>query len=266
MEEEISFNLPILKTVKKITYNGVINKARLNINPEKYPLQMIIARSQSFKKIANFVPKLKPKKSTFIPTPLRLTKVNKEKDDNEKQLSGDEIEFIDSDSSSSSISSSDIDNSCEEEENDKEKNLKNEIKEIKIDQICNINSNNYYSCNLDKIESNELYDENDSFYLNEIVENDKKAKNKNIKNMRKKMSHIRAKLEAFKFKETEGIIHDNFKNNFDIGLKKYEKEEDYHSNFHGSLNVMESKKKGKKISQPKSIFEVLSNSKNPIKQ
>ena len=141
MEEEISFNLPILKAVKKITYNVVVNKARLNINPENTPIQKIIARSKSFKKIDNFVPKLKPKKSTFIPTPLRLTTVNKEKDDNEKQLSGDEIKFIDSDSSSSSVSSSDMDNSCEEEENDKEKNLKNEIKEVKIDQICNINSN-----------------------------------------------------------------------------------------------------------------------------
>ena len=265
MEEEISFNLPILKAVKKITYNVVVNKARLNINPENTPIQKIIARSKSFKKIDNFVPKLKPKKSTFIPTPLRLTTVNKEKDDNEKQLSGDEIKFIDSDSSSSSVSSSDMDNSCEEEENDKENNLKNEIKQIKIDQICNINSNNYYSCNIDKIESNDICDENDSFYLNEIVENDKKAKNKNIKNMRKKMSHIRAKLEGFKFKETEGIIHDNFKNNFDIGLKNYEKEDDCNNKKHASISVFDMKNINKKV-KTKSIFEVLSNSKNSIKQ
>ena len=119
-EEEISFNLPILKAVKKTTYNGKINKARLNINPGGSPIQKSLARSQSFKKILNFVPRLKPRKSTFVPTPLKLNIVNKEKDDNDKQLSGDEIEFIDSESSSSSsLSSSNMNNTSEEEEKDK---------------------------------------------------------------------------------------------------------------------------------------------------
>ena len=83
--------------------------------------------------------------------------------------------------------------------------------------------------------------------------------------MRKKMSHIRAKLEGFKFKETEGIIHDNFKNNFDIGLKNYEKEDDCNNKKHASISVFDMKNINKKV-KTKSIFEVLSNSKNSIKQ
>jgi len=265
-EEEISFNLPILKAVKKTTYNGIINKARLNINPGGSPIQKSLARSQSFKKILNFVPRLKPRKSTFVPTPLKLNNVNKEKDDNDKQLSGDEIEFIDRESSSSSsLSSSEMNNTSEEEEKDKEKKIIKEIKEIKIDKAFNISNINNSSSNIEKIESNNIDDDNDSFYLNEIIENDKKAKHKNIKNMRKKMSHIKAKLDPFKFKETEGIVHDNFKNNFDIGLKNYEKEDDYNNKKHASINAFDIKSIDKKV-KSKSIFDVLSNSKNSIKQ
>ena len=263
--EENDLNLHILKAVKKTTYNAVINKS-LNINPENSPIKTGFTRSHSFKKILNFVPQLKPRKSTFIPTPLKLNNnnnLNKIKEDDEKKLSGDEIQFIDSDSSSS-LSSSDMNNTSEEGKDKDDKKNENEIKKQLVFDNKNV------SVNIEKIESNiDIDDDCDSLYLNEIKDNtDTGKKNKKpigMKNMRKKMSQIRAKIEYNKFKETEGVIHDNFKENYDIGLKKYEKEEDYHSNFHGSLNVMESKKKGKKISQPKSIFEVLSNSKNTIK-
>ena len=264
--EENDLNLHILKTVKKTTYNAVINKA-LNINPENSPMKTGFTRSHSFKKILNFVPQLKPRKSTFIPTPLKLNNnnnINKVKEDDEKKLSGDEIQFIESDSpSSSSISSSDMNNSSEEGKDKDDKKEENEIKK----QLVFDNKN--FSINIDKIESNnDIDDDCDSLYLNEIKDNmDNGKKNKKpmgMKSIRKKLSQIRAKIEFNKFKEIEGVIHDNFKENYDIGLKKYEKEDDYHSNFHGSFNVMESKKKGK-ISKPKSIFEVLSNSKNTKK-
>ena len=185
------------------------------------------------------------------------------------RLSGDEIQIIDSvSSSSSSLSSSDMNNSSEEE-NDKDKKKENEIK-----KELNFN-NKTFSINLEKIESNndndndnDIDDDCDSFYLNEIKENmdnGKKIKKGNhMTNMRKKMSQIKAKIEYNKFKETEGVVHDNFKENYDIGLKKCEKEEDYHSNLHASLHLVENKNKNIKY-QSKSIFEVLSNSKNSIK-
>ena len=264
--EDNNLDLHILKAVKKTTYNAVINKA-LNINPTNSPIKGL-TRSQSFKKIINFVPKLKPRKSTFIPTPLKLNdnnNLNKDKEDEEKRLSGDEI-FIDSvSSSSSSLSSSDMNNSSEEEK-DKIKKKENEIK-----KELNFN-NKTFSINLEKIESNDDNDidnDCDTFYLNEIKENmdngNKIKKGNHMENMRKKMSQIKAKIEYNKFKETEGVIHDNFKENYDIGLKKYETEEDYHSNLHASLHITENKNKNIKY-QSKSIFEVLSNSKNSIKQ
>lgn len=37
------------------------------------------------------------------------------------------------------------------------------------------------------------------------------------------MSKIRVRVGISKFKETEEVIRDNFKNNFGIGLNKYEK-------------------------------------------
>ena len=263
--EEINLNLHILKAVKKTTYNSILNK-NLNLNPDN-SLKLGYVRSQSFKKILNFVPQLKPRKSTFIPPPLKLNdnnNLNKEKEDDEKKLSGDEIQFIDNESSSSSsLSSSDMNNTSDEG-NDKDKKKENDIKK---DLLL---GGKKFSINIEKIESNinDIDDDCDSINLNEIKDNligGKKNKKSNpMKTMRKKMSQIKAKIEYNKFKETEGIIHDDFKENYDIGLKKYEKEEDFHSNFHGSLNVMESKNKGIK-SQSKSIFEVLSNSKNSIK-
>ena len=65
--EEIISNIQIIKTIKKVTYCGIINKAHLNINPENAPIRNYI-RSHSSKKLTKFVPKLQPKKSTLIPT------------------------------------------------------------------------------------------------------------------------------------------------------------------------------------------------------
>ena len=250
---EIKMNFQILKAVKKITYNGIINQAKLNINPENAPIQkMSVPRSQSFKNIPNFVPKLKPKKSAFIPAPLKLNNLSpchkkKKEEDYDKQISDDEIEFISN--SDSSISSSDIENSSNE--NTDQKNNQNSA-------FFKNSSNNY-------IEDLELKD-CDSFKLNEIKEvseneDDNIEINKNMKLLRKKMAKIKIKAGINKFKEAEGIVHEKFKNNFNIGLKNNEKEGKFKDTLHISINVFQKKKP-----KSKSIFEVLSVSKKSKKK
>lgn len=255
---DIKKNFQILKAVKKTTYNGIINQAKLNINPENAPIQkMSVPRSQSFKKIPNFVPKLKPKKSTFIPAPLKLNNLSpchkkKKEEDFDKQISDDEIEII-SNSDDSFISSSDIENSSNED-TDQKKN--------QIGVFFKNSSTNF-------IEDLELKDKDsgcDFFKLNEIkevIENDDDniEMNKNMKLIRKKMAQIKTRAGINKFKETEGFIHEKFKNNFNIDLKNNEKEGKFKDNLHISINVFEKKKP-----KSKSIFEVISVSKKSKKQ
>ena len=239
--EEIKSHLPKLKAAKKTTYSAIVNQVHLNINPENEPIKNVGGpRSQSFKKIASFVPNLKPKKSTFIPPVLKLNLQNKlpskEKDDTEidKQMSEDEIEFIDNSSSSScSISSSDMENENESIEDFEKKDTENKI------------------------------ENNNKFKLEEIKEflDDEEQNieiNKNMKNLRRKMSQIKARV-VIKNKESEETIHDKFKNNFDIGLKDYEKENEVNT-LHGSINRSEHKKNNEKP-KTKSIFEVLASGK-----
>ena len=239
--EEIKSHLPKLKAAKKTTYSAIVSQVHLNINPENEPIKNVGGpRSQSFKKIAAFVPNLKPKKSTFIPPVLKLNLQNKlpskEKDDTEidKQMSEDEIEFIDNSSSSScSISSSDMENENESIEDFEKKDTENKI------------------------------ENNNKFKLEEIKEflDDEEQNieiNKNMKNLRRKMSQIKARV-VIKNKESEETIHDKFKNNFDIGLKDYEKENEVNT-LHGSINRSEHKKNNEKP-KTKSIFEVLASGK-----
>ena len=240
--EEIKSHLPKLKAAKKTTYSAIVSQVHLNINPENEPIKNVGGpRSQSFKKIAAFVPNLKPKKSTFIPPVLKLNLQNKlpskEKDDTEidKQMSEDEIEFIDNSSSSScSISSSDMENENESIEDFEKKDTENKI------------------------------ENNNKFKLEEIKEflDDEEQNieiNKNMKNLRRKMSQIKARVAIIKNKESEETVHDNFKNNFDIGLKDYEKENEVNT-LHGSINRSEHKKNNEKP-KTKSIFEVLASGK-----
>ena len=258
--DEIKMDFQILKAVKKTTYNGFINQARLNINPENVPIQkMSVHRSQSFKKIPNFVPKLKPKKSAFIPAPLKLNNLSQshkqKKEDFDKQMSDDELEII-SNSSDSSISSSDMENSCDEEDTDKKNN--------KIGLIFKNSSTNFIE-DLD-LKDKEKDNNCDSFILNEIkevIENNEENIdiNKNMKLLRKKMAQIKAKAGINKFKETEGIIHEKFKNNYNIGFKNNEKDGKFKGNLHFSINIFQNKKPKSKI-----IFEVLSISKKPNKK
>ena len=233
--ETINESLPLLKAVKKTTFNSVISQSYKNhVNsPPKFKNSF---KSQSFKRILNFVPKLKPKKSTFAPTPLILNTNKKhisEKDDyDEKQMTGDEIKVIDS---SSSISSSDINISDEDSEN-KIKEDKNTSPEINAKMETDLKENSSNS---------------DSFYLEEAKNTDT---NENIKILRKKMSQMKFRIGLNKFKESEEVIHDEFRNNFHIGLKEYKKEKEI--NLYGSVNFFENQKSIKP--KGRSIFEVIS--------
>jgi hypothetical protein len=234
--EKIMESLPQLRAVKKTTYNSIITQTL--INPEHTPVKFKDSfKSQSFKKITNFVPKLKPKKSTFAPKPLTLNKENKhiseKEDDDEKKMTEDEIKVIDS--SFSSISSSDINLSDDDSEN--------KIKE-----------NKYTSPDINfkfKSDSKENNNDSDSFYLEEIKNT---VENENIKILRKKMCQIKIRNGTNKFKETEEVIHDEFRNNFDIGLHKSKKEKEF--NLYSSVNYFENKENIKP--KGKSIFEVIS--------
>lgn len=84
--EEIKKSFQILKALKKTTYNSLINQALLNnIKPENKNIGG--PRSKSFKKITRFVPNLQPKKSTLMPTPLKLNNQNKyfKNEDNDQE-------------------------------------------------------------------------------------------------------------------------------------------------------------------------------------
>jgi hypothetical protein len=234
--EKIKESLPLLKAVKKVTYNSIITQS--HINPCHSPLKLKGSyRSQSFKKITNFVPKLKPKKSTFVPTPLKLNtqkkQISEKEEDDEKQMTGDEIKIINS--SSSSISSSEINLSDDDSEN-KIKENKKFSPEINAKFESDLKENN---------------DDSDSFYLDEVKNINA---NENIKILRKKMCHIKIRIGSNKFKETEEVIHEEFRNNFDIGLKKYKKEKEI--NLYSSVKYFENKENIKP--KGRSIFQVIS--------
>ena len=257
--EDLSLNIPIIKAVKKVTYSGIIKKARLNLNPENAPVQGY-TRSQSFKNITRFVPRIMPRKSTFVPTPLKLNK--KKEDEDEKQLSEDEVRIIDSDSSDS-IASSDLNNSSDEEgkyQKGKKKNInKNKIKNLekendkeKEDDKEIKKENDNLCINLEKIELNKIENDADSLNLNDNEEH------KNLRAVRRKMSQIKARAGKIKSNEMKDIISDNFKNAFDIDLKTDDQPELYLTpKMHASVNCFGENNKPK----TKSIFDVLSNSK-----
>ena len=244
---------PIFKVVKKTTYNAIINKAKLNINPENAPINNLsINKSHSFKKISNFVPILRPKKSTLVPIPLKLNKQSpifnkkKEKDDLDKQLSDDEFILNEhsSDSDSSSISSSDMENSSME--NSEKKKYK------KVESRKNLD--------FDALNLNEIKE------LSENEENQNNDAKKNMKILRKKMMQIKSKAGIIKYKETEESVHDTFKNNFHIDLKNYEEEEGVPNYLHIPINKFDIFKKDKSEHKAKSIFEILSISKKTTKK
>jgi hypothetical protein len=80
------------------------------------------------------------------------------------------------------------------------------------------------------------------------------VENENIKILRKKMCQIKIRNGTNKFKETEEVIHDEFRTNFDIGLHKNKKEKEF--NLYSSVNYFENKENIKP--KGKSIFEVIS--------
>lgn len=258
--EDLSLNAPIIKAVKKATYSGIIKKARLTLNPENDPVQGFI-RSKSFKNITKFVPRIMPRKSTFVPTPLKLNNhdniIHKKKDEDEKQLSEDEVKIIESESAGS-LASSDINNSSDEEiENQINKNKdKEDNKKKEDDKDINIVNNNTLNNNIEKIEPLNIENDADSLNLNDIDEH------KSLRAVRRRMSLIRVKAGKIKSKETKDIISDNLKNAFDFGLKKTEKQEGetIRPKMHASMNFFGENKSNVK-QKTISIFEVLSGSK-----
>ena len=249
-----------IKAVKKNTYNAIINHVHININPDNSPIKkMIVPRSQSVKKITKFVPIIKPRKSTFVPTPLKLNKDNKEFNKEKEQLSEDEIEIIENDSSLSSISSSDMDSS---DENTKKEHEREKEKEKGKEKIQKIPVGKISSCNvINNIDSKDFEEEIEyEIYLFENKENFEKL-NK-LRLIRRKLSQIRVKAGTIKFKETQEIIHDNFKNNYNIGLDDdIEIDNEPNNNIYVSIS-----QKAGSNHKPKSIFEVLSVSKESIKK
>ena len=82
--------------------------------------------------------------------------------------------------------------------------------------------------------------------------------NKSLRAVRKKMSQIKAKAGKIKFKEAKDIISDNFKNAFDIDLKKNDQqEENLVPKLHASVKFFGENNTKLKIT---SIFDILSNS------
>ena len=148
------------------------------------------------------------------------------------------------------------------------KREKQKEKEKKKENIQKIPSNKISSCNvINKIESIDFEEENDyEIYLFENKENFGKL-NK-LRLLRRKMSQIRAKAGTIKFKETQEVIHDNFKKNYNIGLDDTEIDDEPNNNLHVSVNNFEIKKSHNASlnHRPKSIFEVLSVSKESIKK
>lgn len=231
--DEMKYSLSMLKAVQKTTYNEIINQTNRKIIPSNSPnKEKPIFRSKSNKGLNNFVPKLRPKKSSLVPTPLKLDNINencksnKEKEQIGKKYNKDEIDIIEeSDSSycsSFSMSSSSINSS----EDDEFKNEKNESKD-----------------------SSEIHDDN-----NIINDNKEIKENEDIKSLSKKKPNIEDKLGKQKSKEPKGFSLENCINNCDI--KKGEKED----------KTIECEKKIDIKPKPKSIFEVISIKKKGIKK
>lgn len=248
-----------IKTVKKATYNSVISQVHIKINLEEGPIQKeFVPRSQSFKKFTRFVPTLKPKKSTFMPTPLKLDNQISEKDeehnDFDKQKSDDEIKIIDEDNSSFlSGSSSEVENS----NNEGIKNEKVKDKEENNGIIFKKSSTNVSENKESKDMDNNI--DYDPIEINDIKENED---NKSMKIFRRKMSKIKVKTGISKYKEAEETINDNFKKMFNIGMKKIEKK--YESDLYSTFNCIDINKNENENPKVKSIFDIISLSKKDI--
>ena len=261
MEEE-DLELSIKKTVKKTTFSGIIDAAKYNLKNTSPIKKFGVLRSQSVKKVTVFVPHLKPRKSTFVPTPLKLSQnfnvntIKKEKEDN-KQLSDDEIEIIgNSNSSHSSVSSSDLGNSSKEENSEEiiktKPIMKNDHAPEKIKTKSILKNNDVPEDK--KVYSNKLEETFDSFASGEEKINEEI--NNTIKTLRRKMSHVKSKAKI-KNKETDETLPNNLIKNFDLELKNEDKSNNAIHDYHCSVNLFPTLNPKPK---PKSIFEVISHS------
>lgn len=184
----------------------------------------------STKILINFVPKITPKKSFCKPTFFQLNK--DEENENEKSFELDKISSCsemddDSNDKSSSISSSSSPSSeiesCDEEENNFTNKENQNKSNFKLDDNNNQNLEKKFALShtSSKKEDNEIsIDEYENLRAKEHKQsmNDYETKEKSsLKDLRKEMSKVKSKATDVKFKETEEIINQKMKNNYDIG-------------------------------------------------
>ena len=219
-----------------------VKKNTCQLNTDKYNLKKSFEQTKntnavryySTKLVINFVPKLKPRKSYCRPTHFQL---NKDDNDNEKSFELDKISSCDDDDEDESKDSSSLISSSSDIECDKEEKINNNNKKKSK------NKSNFTLDNNIKKTENIPQDLNNGDILSDIKKKKKsstgeyenlgykkkksmnmnmngtegKDNNSYIKNLRKEMTKIKSKTNIIKYKETEEMINQNMKNNFDLG-------------------------------------------------
>ena len=216
---------------------GKKNTAQLN--SDKYNLKKSFEQTKnpkavrcfSTKLVINFVPKLKPRKSYCRPTHFQL---NNDNNNNEKSFELDKISSCDDDDESkdsSSLMSSSSDIECDKEENINNNNKK----KLKNKSNCSLNNHIKKTENIEQdLNKGDILSDikkkkksSDDEYKNlgyikkksmnmNMNETEGKDNGSYIKNLRKEMTKIKSKNNIIKYKETEEMINQNMKNDFDL--------------------------------------------------
>ncbi len=244
------------KVAKKLTFHEKDNKFILNKKFEKSIKPEL--RCYSTKLVSNFVPQLKPKKSFCKPTFFQLNENETKSDDENGDNLLDAIsscEEVDDDSvKSSSLSSSDDERNEEEEKNNITKfSLENNTNNIESKLY-----NEDFSLNKKKEQEEDICSSSDE-YDNLAFKKKKKSKKQcedkdNLKTFRKDMSKIKSTSIDNKSKEMEINIHQNFKEEFNLG------ENDINKSFKDENNNKKSNdihKKLNKFRQSNNNFSIL---------
>ena len=230
-KENICFKLKSGKIISNLFKKNFLEDVHTKIPPKKS--QKIVNRNT----IENFVPRLKPKKTNRIPSPLKLNETKKINENNKENIKLKK-EILSEKENSSFIDDSDI-YSSSSDENIIYKNEKGELEE-------DFSTNNRSP---DKEENNE--GECKNYLINDEDLNDQ-CNNKCIKNIRNKMCNIKNSIK----------VNDNqksSKDNINIKCKNYmevlEKKDNENINNENLNSRIEFKSHNKKTS----ILEVLIN-------
>ena len=206
--EEFCFKIKSGKIISNPFKKNFSEDVRTKLEAKKS--QKLINRNT----IENFVPRLKPKKTNRIPSPLKLNnnKKIKEKNDVDTKL---EKEILSEKENSSFEDDSDIYSSSSDEDTI----YKNEKGELKDDSSTNERSSDKNEVNVEECENYLINDEDVNDQCN-------KAKNdKCIKNIRSKMCNIKNSFNVntiqkssknnikMKYKDYMNVLEDNENNN-----------------------------------------------------